>query len=627
MRLESPLDLLWLVPLLGGIIALYLLKKRRREVVVPSLFLWEKIIQSVQADTQFQRLRPTLLLFLQLLTAFLLILAFAHPYLLGSGLAGTTYAIIIDCGAQMNSTDMAPSRLAYAEKEAQGLVAQMKPGDQALVIAASGQPSVLCQATGDRRQIARAIASLPATDTAADLPAAVTVARGLTEKSAEPVQIVVYSDSTQPASQMQQVGQATEGTALRYVTVATDHPTNVGIVAMDARRNVDNPAQGYQVFVGLRNFGPEPIRTGRLVLTYSGHTVTSRPVHIAQDGGGQTAAFQSPMFDAGGVVTATLTGLANDSLAADNTASVVIPRTHTQKVLLVTRGDLFLEKGLGLDPDTKLYEVAPQDFATVGSAGAGYDLVVFDDYLPASLPPGRYLVFHAVNPQMPVQSAGSDQSSPSVLDWNRTDPVMRFVDLSDLTVRQAASVKAASWGTTLAETGAGPLIVAGQNGSSRVVWVGFSPPDSNFGLSVSFPIFLTNALQWLAQSSASAGSSHPGQPLVLPHGGDWTITRPDHTTVPLSCPAGESPCSYAGSDITGVYTAIAGAERATYAVDLASDQLSDITPNPQSNAPFANASATQASKHAPSNRDIWPWVAAVALALLTVEWLAYHRRL
>src|SRR5579883_1215720 len=172
MRFLSPLSLLWLVPLLGGIIALYLLRKRRREWVVPSLFLWEKILQSVQADTPFQRLRPTLLLFLQLLTALLLVFAFAHPYLLGKGLAGQTYVLVIDHGARMNATDVLPSRLDQARQQALSFVGRMSARDRAMVVAAGAQPELLSSLTPDHGRLSKAISNVKPTDTAADLPAA-----------------------------------------------------------------------------------------------------------------------------------------------------------------------------------------------------------------------------------------------------------------------------------------------------------------------------------------------------------------------------------------------------------------------------------------------------------------------
>ncbi|HEX5323645.1 MAG TPA: BatA and WFA domain-containing protein [Capsulimonadaceae bacterium] len=628
MRFVSPLSLLWLLPLLGGIIALYLLRKRRRELVVPSLFLWEKILQSVQADTPFQRLRPMLLLFLQLLTAFLLVLAFARPYLLGSGIAGQVYVLVIDDGARMNATDVSPSRLAEAKDQAINFITHtMSARDAALVISAAKQPALLCPLTVDRSRLAKAIANVAPTDTAPDIPAAMVLAHALLGKRSAGAQAVLFSDGAWTEDEEQRARDAAV-VPVRLVQVGASEPANVGIVAMDARRDPDSAATGYQVLVSLRNFSGSAVRAGQLTLFYSGHATAPRSLHMSANGGEQTEIYQSTAFAAGGVVTASLKGLRDDDLASDNTASVVIPAMKARKVLLVTAGDLFLEKGLNLDPDLVLYEVSPKNYASEGHNGVGYDLVVFDDFLPTTLPPGRYLVFHAVNAQMPVQVAGSDVASPNILDWSRTDPAMRFVDLSDLKLRVAAKATAAVWGATLAEADSGPVVVSGENDGSRIIWLAFTPPDSNFGMSISFPIFLTNAVEWLMQdTSAPVGSSRPGEAIPLPHGGDWSISPPDGGNVTLSCGSQQDmACTYTGADRAGLYEASAGQETQIFAVNLSNAALSDLTAR---SGPDSGdiAAISPRSLRSSESRDIWFWVAIGALALLTLEWLAYHRRL
>jgi hypothetical protein len=629
MRFLSPLSLLWLIPLLGGIIALYLLRKRRREIVVPSLFLWEKILQSVQADTPFQRLRPTLLLFLQLLTAFLLVMAFARPYLLGNGLAGATYVLVIDQGARMNATDVPPSRLAEAKTEALSFVRQMTSRDRAMVIAAGAQPELISALTGDRAQLEKAITEVTGTDEATDLPAAMVLAHALLGRKTGGARIELFSDGGWSEEEEEHVRSAATGIPIHLVPIATAQPSNTGIIAIDARRDLDDPTKGYQIFVSIRNFGASPIQTGHVALLFAGKQVATRPLNMSGQGGTQTEVFESPSFASGGVVTASLEGLREDKLASDNVSSVVIPPKRVRTLLLVTEGDLYLEKGLNLDPDIALYEVAPKDFATIGRSGVGFDLVVFDDFLPEQLPVGRYLVFHALNSQMPVLGAGADSVSPEIVDWNRTDPVMRFVDLSDLKLRSAATASEASWGTTLAEADSGPVIVSGENAGSRIIWVGFTPPDSNFGLNISFPIFLVNAVDWLTEDrSVPVGSNHPGDAIALPHGGDWTIIQPDAMRVSCSC--SESPaaaCSYTGASHTGLYTAVSGQDRQVYAVDLNDATLSNLAPRGGQNGEPAAAASPSATNSTPLIRDIWSWVAVCALALLTLEWFAYHRRL
>src|ERR1051326_9259032 len=88
MHFFSPLSLLWLAPLAGLIVLMYILKLRRRDVVVSSTFLWRQVIRDVQANAPFQRLRKNLLLFLQLLAALLLVLALTRPFWRGKGIGG-----------------------------------------------------------------------------------------------------------------------------------------------------------------------------------------------------------------------------------------------------------------------------------------------------------------------------------------------------------------------------------------------------------------------------------------------------------------------------------------------------------------------------------------------------------
>src|SRR3978361_442229 len=94
MNLLNPLNLLWALPLLGGIVALWMLRLRRQDVTVSSLYLWNTLLQEKQANAPFQKLRRNLLLFLQLLVAFLLVFALARPFVYGQGLAGHTIVII-----------------------------------------------------------------------------------------------------------------------------------------------------------------------------------------------------------------------------------------------------------------------------------------------------------------------------------------------------------------------------------------------------------------------------------------------------------------------------------------------------------------------------------------------------
>ncbi|HIP73645.1 MAG TPA: hypothetical protein EYH05_19890, partial [Anaerolineae bacterium] len=60
------------------IILLYMLRLRRREVMVSSTMLWQKLLRDREANAPWQKLRRNLFLFLQLLILAGLVLALAR---------------------------------------------------------------------------------------------------------------------------------------------------------------------------------------------------------------------------------------------------------------------------------------------------------------------------------------------------------------------------------------------------------------------------------------------------------------------------------------------------------------------------------------------------------------------
>lgn len=66
MLFQSLGALLWFLPVAVFIAFLYLLKVRRQDVATPTVFLWPRLTTDVRANALFQKLRPNLLLILQL---------------------------------------------------------------------------------------------------------------------------------------------------------------------------------------------------------------------------------------------------------------------------------------------------------------------------------------------------------------------------------------------------------------------------------------------------------------------------------------------------------------------------------------------------------------------------------
>src|SRR5918994_3800957 len=119
MPFTTPLALLGLlfVPI---VVAMYLLKLRRDEAVVPSTLLWRQLVADVEANAPWQRLRRSLLLLLQLLLVAILAILAARPFIdRPAGLAGDL-VLVVDPSASMQATDITPSRLDAAKAAAGG---------------------------------------------------------------------------------------------------------------------------------------------------------------------------------------------------------------------------------------------------------------------------------------------------------------------------------------------------------------------------------------------------------------------------------------------------------------------------------------------------------------------------
>src|SRR2546426_1455125 len=96
MHFTNPLNLIWALPMAGLIVLMYILKLRRRDVLVSSTFLWQQVIRDVQANAPFQKLRKNLLLFLQLLAILLLVLVISRPFWRSKGVGGRSVVIVVD---------------------------------------------------------------------------------------------------------------------------------------------------------------------------------------------------------------------------------------------------------------------------------------------------------------------------------------------------------------------------------------------------------------------------------------------------------------------------------------------------------------------------------------------------
>jgi len=135
MPFATPLALLGLA-FIPAVVAMYLLKLRRDEAVVPSTLLWSRLVADVEANAPWQRLRRSALLILQLLLVVILALLAARPFLDHPAGLARNLVLVVDASASMAATDVVPNRLEVAKQKAVDALRDLPSGGMVSVIAA-----------------------------------------------------------------------------------------------------------------------------------------------------------------------------------------------------------------------------------------------------------------------------------------------------------------------------------------------------------------------------------------------------------------------------------------------------------------------------------------------------------
>ena len=516
----------------------------------------------------------------------------------------------------MQATDVRPSRFEKARSEALQWVDALKHEERMLVLLAGAKTEVMQSPTTDKAALRRALQACAVSDAPTRLAEALKTAAAFTfEKQGEAEvvsgEIHLFSDGAAPdLAEM-----ANKNLPLVYHRIGQGSH-NLGVVGIDVRANPDAPAER-AIYAKVGNFSTNAEQVD-VELSLDGKPVRLRPLDLGPTNS-QALVFTAPQTR-DGVFTVRI--LARDDLAADNQASVVSLLPLPVKVLLVTRGNRFLERALRAAPNARL-TVAP----VLAESAPGQDIVVLDDVTPAVWPTVNTLAIHVAKPDW-FTNVGRVEW-PAIVDWKSSHPLLRFVSFDNVTVNESLAVRPPGWGVTLLEARQTPLIVAGEIGPHRLIWIGFDTLQGDWPLRVSFPIFVANAVEWLNPASASNSrlTVRAGEPLRLATAQPVSAAQcicPDGSVKALSFETPTREVLFGDTGRQGLYRLRAGTNEVTFCVNLAEATESDIRPRDElPMGRFGSVAATQIKR---ANLELWRWIALAGLAVLLFEWWFYHKR-
>lgn len=657
-----------------ALLTLYFLKLRRKEVPVASTLLWRKAIQDLQVNAPFQKLRRNLLLLLQLILLCLLLLAFARPVSNYVAPPGQMTVILIDRSASMSAKDQdGKTRLDEAKTRAKELVDAMPSGGTAMVVAFDDRPELVQAFNGDPITLKRAVDRITQTDRRSDIRLAYELATAQADKFApeqlrsmrDNLDVRVFSDG-----RLLNADEASVKGEVHPSLIGSDKTGNVAVVAMSAKRSYERPTQ-VQVFARLANFGPEPVATS-VRMTIEGEAVTADnarakdlfllPERWPED---QRATWEAANkrrrqdsvdykleLPRGAVIRVEHLNKANDALPLDDFAQVIVPPPKTLSTLLVTDGNLFMEKAVRSQVVKAPDITSPGDYEA--KKPTNYDVVIFDNYKPTFLPEaGNFIWFGAVPDGIktkvatdaPPAAAGQPPPPPGepvvlenvyVLDWRRDHPILQDISFRWIYVAKALKLIVPLDREVLVDGLKGPLIVLDREPKRTHLIVAFDSGQSNWPMYPSFPRFFHKAFQYLAvgETMEVRQAVRPGDVVRIPRS-SLQQAGANLKSITVDGPGGkrELPVPEAGEfvmpslETVGLYTTtppIPGYEQV--AVNLLDANESNLAPG---KIPAATPEASAEAVAGGTGRrrlEWWWWLSLAALVMLTVEWWVYTRR-
>jgi hypothetical protein len=617
----TPLALIGLVSL-PIIIAYYMLRLRRRDMPVGSTFLWQQLIRDVEANAPWQRLRFSWLLLLQLLIALVAVIAATRPFVSSTSELAANVVLIVDTSASMGTTDPEGERMALARNAARGVIGDLPEGGRVTVVAADDSAHVLVSETQDRSAALSAIERLTASQLPGDLTDAFALASALAARDADS-SVVVVTDAN--ADRLPGVG---IGATIQVRRVGSTD-ANQAIAALSAVRR-SGGAQ-LDVFVAVSNASAVQA-TRRLEIYADGALVDARDLTVPA---GERAEALIATVPAGAAqLEARLAG--RDALGVDDRAFALVPQATAVRALLVSEGNTYLENALALLPRLELYAVTPDGYAdaldAAEAAGTPYGFFVFDRFVPEAAPRAPAM-FVGPPEDGPFGAVGGTMDGPGIARTDPDEPLLRYVDLATLHIGRAREVTLADGMRAAVSTGGGdPLIAAGRVDGQPITLLSFALGESDLPLQVAFPLLMSNLADFaLPPPTGVLPPSVPlGEPLAVQ-------LDPAIESVTLSGAAEPVTLDVVGGRVTlpaataiGVRALhVAGADGQLLgrtAANLFDPGESAVAPGDvQRIVDMGRVAAGPGAPALPSRTEWWWPLAVVALALLTAEWLLFHR--
>ncbi|MCM1180900.1 MAG: VWA domain-containing protein [Clostridium sp.] len=499
-----PLAFLILIPV---IILLYLLKQKAVDTPFSSNLLWKEIYKNLEAKTPFEKLKQNILMYLQLLLMLLLILALTAPVLKRGGLAGENVILVMDTSASMEYRyDGEDSRLASSIKEAKRQIDGLSESAVVTLIACDSEANVIYQGS-DKTTLKNRLSNLQVSSEAGTLNQAAGMVNSLIS-GMDNVVVICYTDTDFDSGELirsnaeaslfvEAVYSQGENCSVDYVNYTAEKPEGKD-------QDINQGAVGNQRIEALckvTNYGTKDVSQD--VSLYVDQAIVDVQAVTIPAGESATVYFapQNVLLDEGVILKAELS--ARDDLNADNSQSIEAASAVEKKILLLSDGNVFLEKALSLSENVEVYK--SNDIGVLNQSEESFDLYVFDGItLPQDFDmeklPENAAFFFLNYPSLPDETSyivSEDNVENAVLHFTES-PVTDYVEEYSFGVTKTFTYMPPDGAVVVLQTEDGKCSgYYGTRNQAPFAVLGFDIHNTDLALQTEFPIFMSQLTEEL----------------------------------------------------------------------------------------------------------------------------------
>lgn len=517
---------LWFGLTLPAIVLMYLFKRQYIDTKVPSHLLWARMLRNMEANRPWQKLQNRLLLWLQLLAAALLTAALMLPFVwVRGGHEGHT-VIVADTSASMSAVirsaqgdvENEETRLDQLKSLLTGYVGRLGREEEVTLIKLGSQPQVIVSRESDQGVLKKAIAELSVDYGKAAYRETLSLAEALTRDD-ETAKVSIYTDG-------QWVDTAASGEVafeapVEVVSLEKGQNGNAAISQFGVKHeDGQTRAEGIAV---VRNYRESGLETS-VDLYGDERLIDTRNLSMAA-GESVTVAFEE--LPPASVYRLSISG--EDDYAQDNEAYAFPEKAEAANILLLSSGNLFLEKALQLT-GSRVTRLDPASGAAGDAVAqtppvpdANPDLIIVDGPAPEFVREGEWKNLWRETPLWTWGGTGEKKQPENGKTETLKHPVTRYVSITEAPAGQLTEEQVPVWAEPILTIGGRTAAYAGKEaGIPRLAFL-FALQDSDLPLRPEFPIMVNNAVEWLKSGQAtSLGRTLAGEGLDIPVSADMT---------------------------------------------------------------------------------------------------------